>query len=174
MPSWTEPGLHQHLVSSAIGLSPDEAGGVAGRVSVPEPVVKAVLADLGVTVPRGRTLTAPGAEPEGDLTGPLVLKAWGPGLLHKSDVGAVRLGVQPDQLAAATTAMQESLTTQGIEPAGFLVEEQHPGGTELIVGVVRDATFGHVILLGLGGVATELLGLHSLRVAPLTDADARS
>ena len=103
-----------------------------------------------------------------------MLKAWGPGLLHKSDVGAVRLGVQLDQLGAATAAMHETLSASGITPSGFLVEEQHPGGTELIVGVVRDATFGHVLLLGLGGVATELLGLHALRVAPLTDADARS
>ena len=174
MSSPRESGLREHLLTSAISLSPAEAGGVPGRVSVPEPVVKAVLADLGVAVPRGRRVTAPNTGPTVGLTAPLVLKAWGPGLLHKSDVGAVRLGVQLDQLGAATAAMHESLSASGITPSGFLVEEQHPGGTELIVGVVRDATFGHVLLLGLGGVATELLGLHALRVAPLTDADARS
>src|SRR3954467_6390799 len=101
MSSSRELDLREHLLTSAIPLSPAEAGGVQGRVTVPEHVVKAVLADLGVTVPRGRTLTVQDTEAAGGLPAPPVLKAWGPGLLHKSDVGAVQLGVHTDQLAAA-------------------------------------------------------------------------
>jgi acyl-CoA synthetase (NDP forming) len=171
MSSLPSAGLREHLLAAAITLSPAEAGGVPARVSVPEPVVKAVLAELGVSVPR--SLGRPDSGPTDPLSGPLVLKAWGPGLLHKSDVGAVRLGVRPDELLPATAQMRRSLAEAGMSPWGFLVEEQHPGGTELIVGVVRDETFGHVLLLGLGGVATELLGLHALRVVPLTADDAR-
>src|SRR3712207_3619749 len=84
--------LRRRLLDTGIDLSATEAGGALGRMSVPEPIVKEVLAELGITVPRGRSVPA-GKPPAADgLTGPVVLKAWGPGLLHKSDVGAVRLG----------------------------------------------------------------------------------
>ncbi|MFC5950428.1 acetate--CoA ligase family protein [Pseudonocardia lutea] len=162
------------LVTGAVALSSAEAGGVAGRVSVPEPRVKALLAQRGVVVPRSATAARGDRVDASALTGPVVLKAFGPGLLHKSDVGAVRLGLAPAEVDEAVAAMDAALAARGITPDGFLVEEQHPGGTELIVGVVRDATFGHVLLLGLGGVATELLGLHALRVAPLSEDDARA
>lgn len=158
------------MLADGIELAPADSGGVPGRIAVPEHRVKALLATLGIRVPRGASTA--GAVPDG-LTPPLVLKAWGPGLLHKSDVGGVRLGLAGDAVPSAVSEMHAALRASGIEPAGFLVEEQHPGGTELIVGVVRDETFGHVVLLGLGGIATELLGLHALRVAPLTEADAR-
>src|SRR4051795_1437218 len=121
--SLTSTGLHDQLLTAAIALSPAEAGGVPGRVSVPEPLVKTVLAELGVSVPRSLSQTV--GEPADQLTGPLVLKAWGPGLLHKSDVGAVRLGVPPEELLPATAQMRQTLADAGISPWGFLVEEQH-------------------------------------------------
>ena len=161
------------LVADAIPLTADEAGGTEGRLAVPEHLVKAVLAELGVTVPPSVVVDGPTAVQPADLgalTAPMVLKAWGPGLLHKSDVGAVQLGLSLDQTVMAIDGMRQRLSDAGITPRGFLLEQQHPGGIELILGVVRDPTFGHVVLLGLGGIATELLGLHALRIAPLTEA----
>ncbi|WP_116202622.1 acetate--CoA ligase family protein [Amycolatopsis circi] len=142
-------------------------------IAIPEHVVKKLLAEHGVAVPAGRTLTDPTDSAAAEsLRGPLVLKAWGPGLVHKSDVGAVELGVRSPGLAEAISRMAARIAEHGLTPRGYLVEEQHPGGIELIVGVVRDPTFGPVVLLGLGGTATELLNLTALRPCPLSPSDA--
>ncbi|MFC5831077.1 acetate--CoA ligase family protein [Nonomuraea insulae] len=103
-----------------------------------------------------------------ELAGPLVLKAFGPGLVHKSEAGAVVLGLRFEDLAGAAAEMAARL-----DPAGFLVEEQAEPGVELIVGLVRDPAFGPVLLTGLGGVWTEALRDTALRLCPITDGDAR-
>jgi len=143
---------------------------------IPEHEVKAMLTRHGVDTPAGVTFrsAADASEAVIGMHGPVVLKAFGPGLVHKSDVGAVLLGLDPADVPVAVSDMETSLHQQNIIPSGYLVEEQHPGGLELIVGIVRDATFGHVVLLGLGGVATEMLDISSLRVAPLSPADAEA
>ncbi|MGU3586809.1 acetate--CoA ligase family protein [Rhodococcus sp. C26F] len=171
------PNPNSLLTTADSAKTPPITNPVAHAVEqVPEHQVKAMLARHGVDTPIGVTFRsaadAPGAV--ADLHGPLVLKAFGPGLVHKSDVGAVILGLDPADVPIAVSDMEASLHQQDIIPAGYLVEEQHPGGLELIVGVVRDATFGHVVLLGLGGVATEMLDMSSLRVAPLSPADAEA
>ena len=147
-----------------------------GRTVIPEPDVKAALAALGVRVPvsvsgstfeLGEGVTALGV--------PVVLKAFGPGLLHKSDAGAVALGLTHGELESATRAMAEHLESQGITPDGFLVEEQSPtaDALEVIVGVVRREPFGLVVALGLGGTLTEVLDLVAVRMFPLHEHDAR-
>ncbi|MEV5576284.1 acetate--CoA ligase family protein [Spirillospora sp. NPDC052269] len=144
---------------------------------VPEHQVKAWISGFGVDVPRGATARTH-AELEAaaaDLTPPLVVKAYGPGLLHKSDVGAVRLGLGSAGSAAAAAAdMLDELAGKGIVPDGFLVEEQAEPGVEMIVGAVRDPAFGPVLMVGLGGVWTEALRDTSLRLAPITEADAHA
>ncbi|MQY02912.1 acetate--CoA ligase family protein [Actinomadura macrotermitis] len=142
--------------------------------AIPEHEAKAWIGGFGVAVPRGATARTP-AELEaaaGGLTPPLVVKAYGPGLVHKSDAGAVRLNVGSPGAAAAE--MLGALAAQGIEPAGFLVEEQAEPGVEMIVGAVRDPVFGPVLLAGLGGVWTEALHDTALRLLPVTEADARA
>ncbi|ACZ84979.1 acetate--CoA ligase family protein [Streptosporangium roseum] len=142
----------------------------------PEHEVKALLREAGVAVPRGATAaSAEGvAAAAGGLTPPLVLKAFGPGLVHKSDSGAVRLALAgPAEAAGAAAEMLGGLLAQGITPDGFLVEEQADPGVELIVGVVRDPGFGPVLLAGLGGVWTEALRDTAVRVCPVSEADAR-
>jgi acyl-CoA synthetase (NDP forming) len=138
--------------------------------------VKAWVSGFGVAVPRGAAAREP-ADVEaaaGGLTPPLVVKAHGPGLVHKSDAGAVRLGL-PSAAAAATGAaeMRDALAARGITADGFLVEEQSAAGVEVIVGAVRDPAFGPVLLAGLGGVWTEVLRDTALRLCPITEADAR-
>jgi acyl-CoA synthetase (NDP forming) len=150
--------------------------GADGRRAVAEPEVKAALAERGVAVPAGAVVDAPDelAAAAKALDAPLVLKAFGPGLVHKSDVGAVVLGLDHDGLEAAAVAMGERLAGHGLTPAGFLVEEQATtGGVELIVGVVQRAPFGPVVALGLGGTLTEVLDQVALRLCPLSEADAR-
>jgi acyl-CoA synthetase (NDP forming) len=102
------------------------------------------------------------------LRAPFVLKAFGNGVVHKSDVGAVKLGLGVDDLPRAITDMTAVLATHSLTPAGFLVEEQHPGGLELVIGVVRRPPFGAVAMLGLGGTFTEALDSSVSRLCPLT------
>ncbi|MFI0450645.1 acetate--CoA ligase family protein [Actinomadura sp. 6N118] len=144
---------------------------------LPEHVVKAWVSGFGVDVPRGATAaTHEGLEAvAAELAPPLVVKAYGPQLLHKSDAGAVRLNLGSAGTAAAAGAeMLYALAGQDIVPDGFLVEEQAAPGVEVIVGAVRDPAFGPVLLVGLGGVWTEALRDTSLRLCPITEADARA
>ena len=86
------------------------------------------------------------------------------GLLHKSDAGGVALGLEDDRaVAAAAEDMQSRLA-----PEGFSVEElvDTTDGVELIVGCRRDARFGPLVLVGLGGVYAELLRDVRVALAP--------
>ncbi|MFJ4467441.1 GNAT family N-acetyltransferase [Streptomyces sp. NPDC089424] len=108
------------------------------------------------------------------LAGPdgrVVVKAYWPGLVHKSDRGAVRLDLQgADQVGAAYRDMAARF---GDLMTGVVVQPLAARGTELVAGVVQDEVFGPLVLFGLGGTATELLADHAARLAPLTDADVR-
>ncbi|MEQ4718120.1 acetate--CoA ligase family protein [Nonomuraea sp. B19D2] len=140
----------------------------AAQVSAYEHEVKALLSEAGVPVPRGVVVHDLDFSRAAELAEPLVLKAFGPGLVHKSDVGAVALGLSRDELGAAAAGMRARL-----QVAGFLVEEQADAGVELIVGLVRDPGFGPVLLAGLGGVWTEALRDTALRLCPISEEDAR-
>lgn len=137
-------------------------------MSAYEHEVKALISEAGVPVPRGVVVRDLDFGAARELAGPLVLKAFGPGLVHKSEAGAVVLGLRFEDLAGVAAEL-----TARLEPAGFLVEEQAEPGVELIVGLVRDPAFGPVLLAGLGGVWTEALRDTALRLCPITEADAR-
>jgi acyl-CoA synthetase (NDP forming) len=147
---------------------------IDNRRLVPEPEVKDALRRLRVTVPDGVTHSDPGqlAAAAQELVCPLVLKAFGAGLLHKTEVGAVRLGLQHDELGEAARQMTARLEAAGLRPAGFLVEEQcRREGIELIVGLVERPPYGHLALLGLGGTLTEVIDRGVTRLAPLSAGD---
>jgi acyl-CoA synthetase (NDP forming) len=148
--------------------------GEPDRVLVPEPVVKDALRGLGIAVPRGATVAdaAEAAVAAKRLDGALVLKAFGPGVVHKSDVGAVRVGLEAGEVEEATATMTAHLAGRGITPAGFLVEERQASGVELIIGVVRHDGFGPVVVLGAGGTLTELIDRTVLGLFPLDEASA--
>ena len=103
-----------------------------------------------------------------ELGGSVALKAYGPELLHKTEAGAVRLGLSPDEVAVEAGELLERL-----RPAGLVVQSMIPSGVELIVGMVQDPVFGPVVACGAGGTAVELLKDVSVRLSPLTERDAR-
>ena len=105
-----------------------------------------------------------------DLGGPVALKAEVPGLVHKSDAGAVLLGL--DSPEAARDGFESLAARFAGNFSGALVQPMITGGTEVIIGVVQEPIFGPLVVFGLGGVATEVLGDHAARLAPLTNADA--
>ena len=108
------------------------------------------------------------------LGGKVALKAIVPGLLHKSDAGAVRLGLhgaRPVETAAAE--MEKSFEAGGRTPSGYQVQRMADAGVEMIVGVVQDQHFGPVLACGAGGTATELVNDVQVRITPITEGDAR-
>src|SRR6266545_2825359 len=110
-----------------------------------------------------------------ELGGPVALKATAPGLLHKTEAGAVRLNLKGGQeVTRAAGELAEVLTASGNPPEGFLLQRMATGVAELLVGVVHDPTFGPVVVVGAGGTSAELLGDVGVRLAPLTDRDPAS
>jgi acetyltransferase len=106
---------------------------------------------------------------------PVVLKISSPDILHKSDVGGVRLNL--DSTEAVEKAFDELLSTvKRSSPQahvdGILVSKMAPPGLEVIVGMNRDPQFGPAILFGLGGIMVEIFQDVSLRLLPLSRNDA--
>jgi acyl-CoA synthetase (NDP forming) len=104
-----------------------------------------------------------------DLGGPVVLKADVPGLVHKTDAGAVQLDLRTE--ADIRRACHE-LTAKFGPHARVLIQPMITGGTEVIIGVAQEPVFGPLVVFGLGGVATDVLADRAARLAPLTDTDA--
>lgn len=104
----------------------------------------------------------------------VALKAVGPGLLHKTDLGAVRLGLgTAAAVRAAADELRRTLTAAGHPPAEWLVQSMAAPGVEMIVGVVHDPRFGPVVACGAGGTLVEVLHDVAVRLTPLTAEDAR-
>ena len=106
------------------------------------------------------------------LGGPVALKAIAPGLVHKTEAGAVRLGLSPADAKAAAREMDGRLRQGAQTPTGFVVQQMAAPGVEMIVGVVHDPQFGPVVACGAGGVLVELIKDVSVRLAPLSKRDA--
>jgi acyl-CoA synthetase (NDP forming) len=98
---------------------------------------------------------------------PVAAKLASQHVLHKSDIGAVRLNLQ--DAAAVRTALEE---IQQPDMEGLVIQRMVRGGVELMIGVAEDPLFGPLIAFGLGGVHVEILADVCFRVTPLTDRDA--
>jgi acetate---CoA ligase (ADP-forming) subunit beta len=147
-----------------------------GLDALDEPAGKKILKSAGIRVPRsavveaGRDLRAAAS----DLQPPLVLKVVATGVVHKSDVGGVRLNLRnTEEVAAAGDDMLRALRSRAIEPQAWLVEEMARPGTELVVGGTMDPEFGPMVMVGLGGVLVEVLDDVAFRICPIDERDAR-
>ncbi|MEX2557760.1 MAG: GNAT family N-acetyltransferase [Actinomycetota bacterium] len=108
-----------------------------------------------------------------ELGGRVALKAVAPRLVHKTEAGAVLLGLEgPTSVEKAAREMRARIVDGGGEVDGFLIQPMAPSGVEMLVGVVNDAVFGPVVACGAGGTAVELLKDVRVRITPLTDRDA--
>jgi acyl-CoA synthetase (NDP forming) len=103
---------------------------------------------------------------------PVVLKAAMSGIVHKSDAGAVLAGLRDED--GVRDAYRRLVKQFGERLTAVEVEPMITGGTEVLVGVADDQMFGPLVMFGLGGVATEVLADHVVRLAPLTADDADS
>ncbi|MGQ0511609.1 MAG: acetate--CoA ligase family protein [Betaproteobacteria bacterium] len=135
---------------------------------------RGLFADYGVPSVReslARTPEEAGAAAQ-RMGGEVVLKVLSRKLPHKTEAGGIVLGVRPDEAAARCETMAASVRAKaGIEPEGFLVQER-VRGVEMILGFHRDPQLGPAVLVGLGGVATELYRDTAMRLLPLRAGDA--
>ena len=135
-------------------------------------VARDLLSSVGVPVlPTVWVATADGAVAAArDFDGPVALKAGAGAIVHKADVGAVRLNLHGDtEVRDAFKAMQDTL---GDAMGGAVVQPMVEAGVETIVGVTRDRSFGSLVLFGMGGFQAELVRDTALRIVPVTDVDA--
>jgi acetyltransferase len=140
---------------------------------VPEPEAWAFLRGLGLPFPEYRFCrsAAEASEAGRSLRHPLVMKVVAPEIAHKSDSGGVLLGLQgPGQVERAFSELEARFAGEALQ--GALLVEQITGGLEVLVGLKRDPVFGPVVLAGLGGVWTELLGDTALSLAPVSEEQA--
>jgi len=113
------------------------------------------------------------AEAAAKIGFPVVLKISGPKILHKTDVGGVRLNLTDE--AGVRTAFNEMITSvrakmgADVEVWGVLVQKMLPKGKEIILGMSRDPRMGPLLMFGLGGIYTEALKDVSFRLAPLRE-----
>ena len=139
---------------------------------------EARLALAAYGVPGPRELIAPTGEEAvvsaRSLGFPVVIKALVENVLHKTEAGLVRVGVQSeDDVREAAAVLLERAAQTGRPFLGLLVQEMVQPVAELIVGGRVDASFGPVVLVGGGGVTVELYKDVAIRLAPVSHAEAR-
>ena len=137
---------------------------------------KAVIRTLGLPVPAGQRVAGDGVAAAAESLGyPVVLKMMGPRLAHKSEAGAVAVGLgDADAVATALSEMRRNVAAHDPQAVtdSFLIEKMAPKPiAELIVSVRRDPQFGLAMTIGSGGVLVELVGDSQTLLLPTTSAD---
>src|SRR5919199_3137387 len=141
---------------------------------ITEESAKEILTEYGIKVPRYSLVSNPeeAVEKSKDLGFPLVAKIVSPQILHKTDVQGVKVGLNsPADVHETFNDMYKRLSNQ-YNIKGILLERMVPSGIELIIGLQNDPQFGPVIMVGLGGIYTEIFRDVSFRVLPITKKDA--
>ena len=149
-----------------------------GRLALTEIEAREVVLTYGLPLPRSEVATsaAEAVRLAEEIGYPVVMKIVSPDILHKTDIGGVRVGLQ--------SAEEVRSAYQGIlvrarrylpraDIWGVAVQEMAPPGKEVIIGVNRDPTFGPMIMFGLGGIYVEVLKDVAFRIAPLPRRLAR-
>jgi 3-hydroxypropionyl-CoA synthetase (ADP-forming) len=145
---------------------------------ITEELAKSILKSYGIKVPGYALVNSANdaVKAAKKLGFPLVMKVVSPQILHKTDVGGVKVGIDNVKDVKKTfNDMYKRLSKKkGVQLKGILLEKMVPKGTELIVGLQNDPQFGPVIMVGIGGVLTEIFRDVAFRMLPITTADAKS
>ena len=139
---------------------------------------KDILEAYGFVTPKGMIATsAEQAAGIADQLGyPVVMKIWSPDIIHKSDVGGVKVSLNsPQQVMDAFDLMIYRIPKKmpDADIHGVLVQEMCTGGMEVILGMNRDPHFGPLLMFGMGGVTVEVLKDVAFYLAPITAEEAR-
>ncbi|MGN6822510.1 MAG: acetate--CoA ligase family protein [Candidatus Nitrosocosmicus sp.] len=141
---------------------------------ITEEMAKDILSSYDIKVPQFALVqNVDDAVREANSIGyPIVAKIVSPQILHKTDVGGVKVDLKNEaDVKSAFNDMYGRLAKQ-YDVKGILLEKMVPKGVEMIVGLQNDPQFGPVIMVGLGGIFTELFKDVSFRVLPITEKDA--
>ena len=145
---------------------------------ITEELSKSILKTYGVKVPPYALVTsAEDAAKQAKKIGfPLVMKVVSPQILHKTDVGGVKVGLDSvEDVKRTFKDMYGRLSKKkGVDVKGILLEKMVPKGVELIVGIQNDPQFGPVIMVGMGGIMTEVMKDVAFRMLPISASDAKS
>jgi acyl-CoA synthetase (NDP forming) len=158
------------LGAVTIARALERGGGWLGMEEITE-----LLGHHGIAMPPWRSVTDPVAAGHAaeELGGRIALKASGPEIVHKTDLGAVRVGLRgAAEVSWAAVEMDEELQSAGVARQDFIVQSMVDDGTELLVGVVLDPVFGPVLACGAGGTRAELLKDVAVRICPLNRQEA--
>lgn len=149
-----------------------------GRKALLETEAKTICAEYGIPVTRFRLAKseAEAARYAEEIGYPTVLKIVSPDIIHKSDVGGVKLNLKnADEVRNAHRQIIENVEKHKATAkiVGVLVQEMAPPSTEVVVGAIKDPQFGPALMFGLGGILVELLKDVTFRVAPIKRQDAQ-
>ena len=136
--------------------------------------VEEVLGAYGIPILESRFASSAAAAVEAaeELGWPVALKVESPSVVHKSDVGGVRLDLEgPDEVRAAWAAIESAVGAGRMQ--GVRVQRMIERGRETVIGMTNDRTFGPLVMFGLGGIHVEVLGDVVFRIAPVSAIDAR-
>jgi acetyl coenzyme A synthetase (ADP forming)-like protein len=174
-PKGSIPALHDIRSDEAVGVIAEALDRRdAGWLTAVE--IQRLFDCYGLKTARSVRATTPeeAAEVAAATGRPAAIKAFGPDIVHKSELGAVALGLAgPAEVEKAARVMAERIRAAGLGLEGFIVQEMVEGGVEMLVGVAHDPLFGPVVAVGAGGTAVELLQDVAVRVTPISDLDAR-
>jgi acyl-CoA synthetase (NDP forming) len=136
---------------------------------LPEDMGKAIVSQYGINVPAGKRVTnfEEAQRAASDQGYPLVIKAMVQGLIHKSDRGAVRVGIENETTLIKTIKELSKL----FPDAPLLVEQMVKPGVELITGLINDEHFGPCLMIGTGGVFTEVFQDVDFLIIPANQRD---
>ncbi len=135
---------------------------------------KEILSEYGIKVPQHALVTSAdeAIKRSREIGFPLVAKIVSADILHKTDVGGVKVGLSSEDDVKKTFDDMYYRLKEKYDVKGVLLEKMVPNGVELIIGLQNDSQFGPSIMVGLGGIYTELFKDVSFRVLPITKNDA--
>lgn len=135
---------------------------------------KELLAEYGIRSPQRMLCNSRAQVIEAfeRIAAPVVVKISADDVPHKTEVGGVHLNIRDKQKLAEALDAIERIPTK--DPGKILIEEMAAEGVELIVGGIRDASWGVVVMVGLGGVMAEAIADSSVRLAPVSDVDVEN
>ncbi|MCC6003988.1 MAG: acetate--CoA ligase family protein [Thermofilum sp.] len=150
-----------------------------GRKKLLEHEAFKVCESFGLPVPKHALVVSPDEAVESArmIGYPVVLKVVSPDIVHKSDVGGVILNVRSDaEVSEGFSRIMGNVRARApkCRVVGVLVQEMAPPALEVVVGAIRDKTFGPAVMFGLGGVFVEAVRDVTFRVSPVTPVDAEA
>ncbi|NTV63444.1 MAG: CoA-binding protein [Oscillochloris sp.] len=150
----------------------------SGRVELGEIEAREVIAAYGMRLPQSRLASSPdeAARIASEIGFPVVMKISSPDILHKSDIGGVKVGVADPTSARDIYELIEYRARKYSPDAriwGVLVQEMVRKGREVLVGVTRDPQFGPLVGVGMGGIYVEVLKDIAFRLAPISEQEVQ-